>query len=235
LNQSETQKHSLCPSELLAAAAAIAAGTRAYAAPVVFINPDEGEPGHFSWTKSLDELDPETWLDIMRPSTNQGGLVGPSSVGQRYSISYPDGFAFKRVFTSAGASVVTAPLGGTTQAFYVGAVIDGAAGSFASSASHILLDVNAIFDFYNNDFSANIRSYMGIRFMDVDGRHYGWIAVELARGAPPNTIGSFAAFAWGYETEPGVPIIAAIPAAGTLAALAFGAVLVGRGRKRERA
>jgi hypothetical protein len=67
---------------------------------------------------------------------------------------------------------------------------------------------------------------MGVRFNDVDGYHYGWISV-VRNGLDLD------AFAWGYETEPGVPIIAGIPAPGTLAALAFGAVVTRRARKRK--
>ncbi|MHC4422977.1 MAG: hypothetical protein ACYS1E_20655, partial [Planctomycetota bacterium] len=74
------------PTDLLAAAAAIAAGTQAYAEVIIFINPAEGEPGHFEWTLSYDPLDPNIWLDVTKPSTDQGGIVGPSSVGQiRYT------------------------------------------------------------------------------------------------------------------------------------------------------
>ena len=69
---------------------------------------------------------------------------------------------------------------------------------------------------------------MAVRFSDIDGDHYGWISVVR-----PGIFWSFNAFAWGYETDPGVPIRAGIPAPGTLAALAFGAVVTRRGRKRK--
>jgi hypothetical protein len=68
---------------------------------------------------------------------------------------------------------------------------------------------------------------MGVRFNDIDGYHYGWIGVVWSGYE------HFDACAWGYETEPGVGIIAGIPAPGTLAALAFGAVVTRRGRKRK--
>ncbi len=63
----ESKKASVRPSDLLAAAAAIAAGTQAYADPVIFINPDEGEPGHFFWALDQDVFNPNVWLDITRP------------------------------------------------------------------------------------------------------------------------------------------------------------------------
>jgi hypothetical protein len=72
---------------------------------------------------------------------------------------------------------------------------------------------------------------MGVRFIDMDGYHYGWISV--VRHGNDFLQLDFDAFAWGYETEPGVPIIAGIPAPGTLAALAFGAVVTRRKRKDD--
>lgn len=42
------------------------------------------------------------------------------------------------------------------------------------------------------------------------------------------------AFAWGYETDPDVPIAAGIPEPGTLAALALGAAAALAGRRRVR-
>jgi hypothetical protein len=70
--------------------------------------------------------------------------------------------------------------------------------------------------------------YLGVQFSDVDGAHYGWVSVYSYFYIDLN----LHAFAWGYETEPGVPIVAGIPAPGTLAALAFGAAVTRRGRKR---
>jgi hypothetical protein len=50
----ESKRASVRPSDLLAAAAAIAAGTQAYGEVVIFINPEPGEPGHFDWTVGPD-------------------------------------------------------------------------------------------------------------------------------------------------------------------------------------
>jgi hypothetical protein len=221
-----TETTKVRPSELLAAAAAIAAGTQAYAEVIIFINPPEGEPGHFDWLMSPDEFDPAIWLDITRPSTDQGGLVGPSSIGQVYVTNS----LFRWSQTSGGASVFA--LFWDFTPFWPGTVYTFSL-SFESAAAHwreatsppggFGSDFGYYFPYYGD-------KYVGVRFSDVDGFHYGWVGV---RGAGVGGWWRFQAFAWGYQTEPGVPITAGIPAPGTLAALAFGAVVTRRGRKRK--
>ena len=78
---------------------------------------------------------------------------------------------------------------------------------------------------YTN-FAPGERAYMGVRFSGVDGWHYGWIGVTYSAHA-------FSAFAWGYETAPGVPIAAGAPAPGTVAALAFGAAAISSRKRRQ--
>jgi hypothetical protein len=217
------------PKDLLAAAAAIAAGTQAYGEVVMSINPAEGEPGHFDWTLSGDQLNPLVWLDITRPSTDQGGLVGPSSVGQIFGwFQPPSGYYFYEWnFTYGGASVATGP-DGYTRAFDGGEIIDGAIGSFESASTHAYL--RTYLYGYPKWYFTGVPQYMAVRFNDADGYHYGWIGV-VGHYPGYDSLLTFTAFAWGYETEPGVPIVAQIPAPGTLAALAFGAVVTRRKRK----
>ena len=78
--------------------------------------------------------------------------------------------------------------------------------------------------------------YLGARLKLPAQWHYGWIGVT--RGGYYGL--ELEAFAWGYETDPGVPIAAGIPEPGTLGMLALGFVGVGtatrwrsRGRKRK--
>jgi hypothetical protein len=184
-------------------ATAIAAGTQAYAEVITFINPAKGEPGHFAWSRSFSGgMNPEDWLDITRPSTDQTELVGPMSVGQ--SVSFDDTGEFFNV-TYSGASVVTGDIGqfsGFTVSLASGTEIDGSF-TYASESIHVWDSF-----FYNEVFSyfaVGSAGYMGVQFSDVDGDHYGWIGV--VRHFPLD----FEAFAWGYETEPGVAIIAGIP------------------------
>jgi hypothetical protein len=220
------------PKDLLAAAAAIAAGTQAYGEVVIFINPDEGEAGHFGWSMG-DALDATTWLDITRPSTDQGGLVGPSSVGQIFHFfEIPYGYySYEWNYTYGGASVATGP-DGFTRAFDGGEIIDGAIGTFESLSNHAYVLWTYLYGYPFGYFDEGGPQYMAVRFSDANGYHYGWIGV-VGRDLVGDGLLTFDAFAWGYETEPGVGINAGIPAPGTLAALAFGAVVTRRGRKRK--
>lgn len=61
-------------------------------------------------------------------------------------------------------------------------------------------------------------TYLGVRFDEGSGWQYGWIGVVFS-----STDYTLDAFAWAYETEPGVPITVT-PEPGTLALLAVGAV-----------
>jgi hypothetical protein len=189
---SQDTKKVVGPSELLAAAAAIAAGTQAYGEVVIFINPEPGEPGHFDWLVG-DEFDARTWLDITRPSTAQDGLVGPSSVGQIFYYSYwhDDGGSY----TYGGAMVASTD--SFTDSLVAGAKIDSQL--YLVSYSH-----HFFYDGYNGaahtDFPQGVPGYMGVRFSDIDGYHYGWIGV-VRFGFNHHEL-HFNAFAWGYETEP---------------------------------
>jgi hypothetical protein len=219
------------PSDLLAVAAAIAAGTQAYGEVIIFINPEWGEPGHFDWLLG-DEFDATTWLDITHPSTDQGGLVGASSISQVFYQRHVPYGVLTWIYTSGGASVATTQISSPdkdfTRALDAGDPIDGSL-RFESTATHYYGAHAKFGGSYVTDFGIwpNVK-YLGVRFSDVDGVHYGWVGVYSYF-----YISDFEAFAWGYETEPGVPIIAGIPAPGTLAALAFGAVVTRRGRKRK--
>jgi hypothetical protein len=227
----ESKRAAVRPSDLFATAVALAAGTQAYGEVVIYINPDPGEPGHFDW----DLIDgssfpgtPAQWLDITLPSTDQSGGYGPSSVGQLHD-TYNDGYYLvQQNFTLYGAEVYWLHSGYVypfrrTKAFSAGELIfdpGGYGAGFDGSGAVHVQDGGSFFP-------KGVMRYMGVRLSDIDGYHYGWIGV-VRQGM------DFDAFAWGYETEPGVPIVAGIPAPGTLAALAFGAVVTRRGRKREK-
>ena len=76
--------------------------------------------------------------------------------------------------------------------------------------------------YYGSQLPEAEATYLGVRFDLGEGFHYGWVGV-VREGT------GLEAFAWGYETTPGVPIEG--PEPGTLAMLAFGAVLVGSRRR----
>ena len=75
--------------------------------------------------------------------------------------------------------------------------------------------------------------YIGVRILLDGDYHYGWIGGVFDEDDPRS---QFSTFAWGYETDPMTPIAAgAVPAPGTLAALAFGAAAALGRRKRVQA
>ena len=72
-------------------------------------------------------------------------------------------------------------------------------------------------------------AYMGVAF-DIDGAtHYGWIDLLVASLSPGAEI-----YGWGYETQPGVGILAgAVPEPATSALLVAGGLLLALRRKRK--
>ncbi len=70
-------------------------------------------------------------------------------------------------------------------------------------------------------------TYVGVKIDLGSGDQYGWIGVEFS--SADLTLDTFA---WGYETEVGVPIEAGVPEPGTLALLAFGALAATRRQRR---
>lgn len=183
---------------------ALAAGLLAHAASagiVHFANPAPGRPGHYDWRWER-VVGWESWLDITSSSAEQSGLASGSSVGQ---LATGDPGTVNR--TSGGAAVERVFMNSfglfITNAHAAGSVIGWNGGLFAST-----LAVHAFETEPGSEvtaFTEGERLYIGAR---TAGGNYGWIEVE-------RTGMTFAAFAWAYETEPGVPITAGqVPAPG---------------------
>ena len=202
----------------LAAAAAIAAGTQAYASPVRFDNPPG--PGHFDWTSAAPGG--YTFLDITEPATAQPGPSdGASTLGQ----ITPTGVA------TVGGNVQI-ELGGYAGLF----VIPHSSGQLIPTGAPWGIQGYTYYPGIGSELPAGAAIYLAVRF-DPNGApgtsctpvincHYGWVGV-VRTGAELD------AFAWGYETEVGVPIAAGAPEPGSLALLAFGAVGALSRRKRR--
>jgi len=196
--------------QALAAGAAIAAGTQAYADPIRFDNPLPGQPGHFDWAV----IGIRSGLDIAQSPGSQPGGDGGSTVFEQY---VQEAGLFGGVYAPPGGGV---EVGGYADYFLdpvaPGALIPGGdpwqGFGFTSYVG------------YGSELPDGLRAYLGLRFDPGDGMHYGWIGVvrdDLELDA----------FAWGYETEPGVPI-PGTPEPGTLAMLALGAGAVAARRRR---
>lgn len=210
----------------LAAAAVIAGGTQAYADPVRFDNVG----GQFVWSGQH--------LDVRRSSSAQANQASLSTVIQSVSVSprpyYPytpmikalgDGSAtlaqdYHYGMYSAWWTVDTASKGAT-----IGNRFDFSGTHARSLANWVFVPNTRWYQYFFVPKTGTF--YLPVRFVDGEDGHYGWIAGEW-RGEE-----GAHALAWGYETTPNTPIAAgAVPVPGTLAALAFGAVSLGRRPKR---
>lgn len=224
----------------LAAGAAIAAGTQAYAAPIRFENPPPGEPNHFTWATGY-----EYWkaLYINLPAEQQGNqdYAGPYGGFERGPRSFSRTaewfyYGWHPGFVAAGwfwEGLPNADIQTDTGSY-------GFAWGFA--AGQTIPSLAALWDHTSYGGSMGkvrdpasgaslipegMPAYLGVRISNLAGGagwHYGWIGVIRSAG-------SLEAFAWGYESDINTPIAAGIPEPGTLAMLAFGAALVARRRR----
>ena len=204
----------------LAAAAAIAAGTAAYAAPVRFDNPAHGDPGHFEWIGGTP--DHAIALDMVFDAASQtGDWDSYSQFGQTNELDYrglSQVYAFGRQ-NHEGYVQVSGPFGDMLTGVDSGDLIP--SGMLWTNSGNIWYGGAGGYSYLLE----GEQTYLGVRFpITVGGSdHYGWIGVV-------RTGQDLDAFAWGYETTPGVPIEAGIPEPGSLALLAVGAVAVLRKR-----
>ncbi len=200
----------------LAAAAVIAAGTQAYASPVRFDNP--AGPGHFVWAVPL--ADNTNWLDITLDAAAQPGLTdGPTSLRHAFLNDLAWGHGMVERFNADIDVAVnyvypTSLLDGLASGDLIGA--GGLAWNSYGYATNVYYGQEA--------FPEGAPKYLGVRFDTGSGDQYAWIGVTRSGN-------ELDAFAWGYETTPGVPIEAGVPEPNTLALLAFGAVAAIRKRR----
>ncbi len=201
----------------IAAAAVIAAGTQAYASPVRFDNPAHGEAGHFHWANTA----PALFLDMTLDAASQpagGSGSGPTSlqhVPPMYGNVSGDG---------QGPEVREDATGYVLVPFASGELID-SGGNWGLSAQ-----VAEPYFGYPTLLPEGVPTYLGVSIQD-NGTHYGWIGVVMTQ--VNYSTYELDAFAWGYETDVGVPIPAGAPEPGSLALLALGAVGVASRRHRK--
>jgi len=203
--------------EILATALIIAGGTSAYGEPVKF----ENEGGQFDWLFNT--------LDVTKPVDMQPGVPGTgTAIYMDYFADYYPTFSYEHTYSNdLGASVFTSGFNDNYAApLDAGTLIDGnlQGGSFNQyftfEFTFFACDYYDPYDCYygNRGLLPNgEQTYLGVQLMIDANVHYGWVSVQRN--------GVFIdVFAWGYETEPGVGILAGnVPNPGALGVLAFGA------------
>ncbi len=200
----------------LAAMVALAVATPAEASPIRFDNPLG--PEHFVWYGGppTDAIG----LEIISDAASQtGAFVGLAQFGQTNADPSTPNNTVKGGL-GGGEFQVTGPYGDMVVGVDFGDPIP--SGYAWRSVAYI---------YYPGDpwyLPENEETYLGVRFPLVEGGdwHHGWIGIV-------RTGVELDAFAWGYETEPGVGIPAGAPEPGSLALLALGAGAA-LGRRRQR-
>jgi hypothetical protein len=181
------------------------------AAVIQFQNPPGSE--HFDWEESGGE---PVWLDVMLPASEQG-VSSPSALGQAAqaiggACLMPAG-GFVAVEGMLDMLAVGYPIGTTIDDtlfwFPFGTVLGLGVGGPPSAIPE------------------GEECYVGFQFDLGPGPQYAWVGVV-------RTGGFVDAFAWAYEDQPGVPIIAGVPEPGCFALFAIGAGALVSRRRRKR-
>ena len=199
---------------VLAAILSTFAAMQANASVVTFQNPPGA--GHFDWGDLAGN--PNALLDIRAPASVQPPLPGSSPAIFAHSnapppVSFVNGTFQGEIEVDADSSFLAASLG---------------FGQTIPSGLEFMGEGVVLFDGFGTNLPEGEEAYLAVSFESSGSLHYGWIGVI-------RTGHDLDAFAWGYETEPGVPIAAGVPEPTTLAlfALAAGSLFIRRRRRFE--
>ena len=210
------------------AAVALVAGVLAItvstdAAPIRFDNPQG--PNHFDW--SVPDIGDEVILSILHGPEDQNAVIGDSGgfrqrnrdgLGTDVRRAGPFGEGPEFTFAPSGGSKL---LVGLTPGDEIPSTT---ADGFTSSA--LVWEFAPQAGDPNTLLPEGEEIYLGVVFDLGAGDQFGWIGVV-------RTGITLDAFAWGYETEPGVPIAAGVPEPGTLSLLVLGSAALLRRRERH--
>ena len=194
------------------------------AAPIRFDNP--AGPGHFEWGAIPNSGD-EVVLSLLHGPGDQNAVNGDLGAFRQRNRGALGTDVRRSGPSPDGVQLVVAPSGGLSHVVGVmeGTEIPTPGTDGFSSGSGIWIndpvpgDPNSIID-------EGVETYLGVRFDLGNGLQHGWIGVV-------RTGITLDAFAWGYETEPGVPIAAGVPEPGTLSLLMIAGAALLRRRKRH--
>lgn len=232
----------------LGASVLVAAGS-AMGEPVRFDVP-LGNPQFPNWWMQADqELDlTQSYEDnIFGPtwepeSTFESLMIG--GMGGYYSpqeglAAGPGFYSFKGVLTTPGDEK---PLAVPLQ---FGATIDENSGTYTRDGYYHAgrrgaVDPNNPFPlqwfYYESNFTVDETAYVGLKFLIDDEVHYGWVEVIMTGTEPVvgttqgNGVVTYVR-AWGYETEPGVPAVAGVPAPASTTLIGLAGIAAVRRRR----
>ena len=167
---------------------------------VAFENPAPGEPGHFDWGDASGTPSSSLrWLDVRLDSNSQP--AGPYSFLNAPASAFGQNDTLGGVFSSQAGPGQNGGLESSGSSSYLLIGVD--AGVLIPSGAPWTLFGGGYYAGYGQELPAGEPIYLGVRFDLGSGFQYGWIGVVM----DPNDF-LLDVFAWGYETEPGVPIAA---------------------------
>lgn len=219
-----------------------------------------GEPVRFD-VLSSDPQFPGWWmqanqkLDLTQSFEDNlfGPTWAPESTFESLMIDGMGSLYFPREGLSAGSGfgaskgVLTTP--GSENPLAVplsyGATIDGNSGTYTPDGYYYVssrgaTDPNDPFALewfnYESNFSTGNITYAGLKFLIGGQVHYGWVEVVMTGSEPVvgTTLGgnlTADVLAWGYETEPGMPAVAGVPAPASAALIGLAGIAATRRRR----
>ncbi len=197
------------------------AAAAAHANIVHFVNPASVEEGHYDW-RWEPAAGWQSWLDITRGPTDQPNVLNGDSVGQLV-VAFAPHANLTSSWPGIAAADVAVDWENYTQYLTLALAEDAPLGGLAYLSQSHHFNPEMFPGEPHSLFPEGQHMYIGVR---TSSFRYGWI--EVVR-----TGGSFAAFSWAYETEPGVPITAGqVPAPGQAAV--FAACTLGACMRRRR-
>jgi len=199
-----------------AGAAALAAGTEAYAdvvsatPPANFVGVLSGTAHQAPWDVNSDGTPDFAlfWSQATATGNWVSGIYGYGGVGVAAAVAY------------AGAYVTY------VNRLAVGSMV-GPASNFAQDPGYVAAFASRFSGTFYGQFSPpNTRGFIGFEFTAVDGLHYGYLELMTSQFVNAGNPGGQTFFRASYETTPNTAITV-VPEPGSLASLAFGAAMLG--------
>lgn len=218
----------------LAGAATLAAGSEAYANVVASTT----LPANYTPTSSTTNPPYEPTWDVNGDGTNDFQFIF-------YQIAGNTGLNWLSGVYGYGGIGIAAPVAYQgTFASYVNRLANGNTIGPASVFNQTQTSTGGYFNVFASRYGSKLYGqwktvtdgFLGFEFTEADGLHYGYVEIKTSRYVNSTNKGGIFFSNGFYETTPNTPITIgqAVPEPGTLAALAFGAAIVGGASLRRR-